>query len=61
MAERDGAAVEIDLVRVEAELAQDGQRLGREGLVELDQVDVVEGEAGALRAPCGWPGPGRCP
>ena len=47
MAERDGAAVEVDLARVDAELAHAGERLGGEGLVELDDVDVLDLEAGA--------------
>lgn len=45
MSERDGAAVGIDMRRVvcEPELASDCQRLRCERLVELDDVDLVEG------------------
>ena len=49
MAQRDCAAVEVDLLihRVEqAEVFQHGQGLGREGLVELPQVNVVYLEPG---------------
>ena len=38
----------LTLLRVEPELAHDGQRLRGERLVELDEVDVVDAEAGAL-------------
>ena len=40
VAERDGAAVDVDLVVGEAELAGRGDADGGEGLVELDQVEV---------------------
>ena len=48
MAERDGAAVDVDARRIEAERADDGEGLRGKGLVELDEADVVEGEAGEL-------------
>lgn len=35
-------AVGIDLFRIKAELAADGERLGGEGLVGLDHVEVGE-------------------
>src|SRR3712207_2832871 len=41
VAERDRAAVGVDLRRVEVELADDGERLGGERLVELDDADLV--------------------
>src|SRR5262245_12526778 len=41
VAERDRAAVDVDARRVELQLACDGHRLNREGLVELDEVDVA--------------------
>ena len=47
MAHRDGAAVEVDLVRVEVEGLQIAQHDGGEGLVDLDEVDVLERQAGA--------------
>src|SRR5581483_9181965 len=46
--DRDRAAVDVHLRLVEAELANDGERLRRERLVELDEVDLVERHAGAL-------------
>src|SRR5713101_8331754 len=49
MAERDGAAVEIGPALVDAEFAHAGDRLRGEGLVDLDDVDVLDGEAGALQ------------
>ena len=44
MAERDGAAMGIDLLGIvgEAELAQAGERLRGEGLVELDHIEVAD-------------------
>src|SRR5690606_1155460 len=42
VAEGDGPAVDVQLGLVEAELPRDGQDLGGEGLVELDQVYVAE-------------------
>ena len=44
MAERDRAAVDVDLVAIEAELLLDRQVLRGERLVDLDQIDVVERE-----------------
>ena len=38
MAERDGAAVDVDLVAIEAKLLGDGAGLGGEGLVGLDKI-----------------------
>ena len=42
VAERDRAAVDVDLVPVEAELATVGQRLRGERLVDLDQVERLD-------------------
>ena len=47
VAEGDGASVDVDAVRIEVEFPDDGQGLGGKGLVEFDQVDVGQGEAGA--------------
>src|SRR5690606_8255050 len=41
VAERDRAAVDVDLVRVQAQLLGRRQTDGREGLVDLDQVQVA--------------------
>src|SRR6185369_13936559 len=46
--ERDRAAVDVDLVTVQAELLLAAEVLGREGLVDLDEVDVGELHAAAL-------------
>ena len=42
MAERDRAAVDVDLVPVEAELAAVGEGLGGERLVDLDEVERLD-------------------
>ena len=61
VAEGDRAAVEVHLGDVETELVDAGERLRRERLVELDDVDLVERESGARRAPCGSRAPDRSP
>ena len=48
VADGDRAAADVDLRFVEFEHPDAGQRLGGEGFVELDQVDVGERQAGAL-------------
>jgi hypothetical protein len=58
VAEGDGAAVDVDAGRVGAELSDACDRLRREGLIELDEIDVVDGEPGTLEdATCGGHGP----
>src|ERR1700730_5874276 len=49
MAEGDGAAVEIGFLLVDAEFAHAGDRLRGESFVDLDDVDVLDGESGALQ------------
>ena len=49
MAERDRAAVGVDLRLVEAELVDHGERLRGERLVQLDHADLVERAAGLLQ------------
>ena len=44
MAEGDGAAVDVELVVGDAELLLDVDRLAAEGLVDLEDVDVVDRE-----------------
>ena len=61
MAQRDGAAVHIDFLRIEAGLLDHRQRLHGECLVQFDDADVVELQAGDLRAPWESPPPVRCP
>ncbi len=50
VAERDARAVGVEPLvgGVDLPLAQDGEDLGGEGLVELDQADLVEGEPGPI-------------
>src|SRR5947209_15316839 len=51
MADRDRATVRVDpaVVKRQFEPAQAGEDLRRKSLVDLDDVDVLEGEAGALQ------------
>ena len=42
VAERDGPAIDIDLVLVDPEVVDRGQADGGEGLVDLEQVDVAQ-------------------
>src|SRR5688572_9361439 len=49
VAERDGAAVDVDAFGVEPERLDDGEALRGERLVELDDVDVLKLEAGHLQ------------
>src|SRR3954471_22190441 len=46
--ERDRAAIHVHLLHVRAVLLLPGQDDGRERLVDLDQVHLVDGHAGAL-------------
>lgn len=48
VAEGDGAALGVDFLHGEAELVGAPEALGGEGLVDLEDVDVVLGEAGEL-------------
>ena len=48
-AQGDGAAVDVDLVDVDAELAGAVDRLAGEGLVDLEEVHVPDGQAGLLQ------------
>ena len=49
VAERDGAAVDVHLRRIDAELAQDGHGLHRERFVQLEEIDVLQVPADLLR------------
>ena len=53
MAEGDGAAIDVDLGGVPAQLLADRQGLGGEGLVGLDQVEVGQLPAGLVQAAAG--------
>src|SRR5215207_5174529 len=48
VAERDRAAVGVDPLGVDAQLLDHGERLGRERLVELEEVDVSQLKPGLL-------------
>src|ERR1700678_4014366 len=52
MPKGDGSAIDVDDVRIDAQLTDDGQRLGGKGLVELYQADI--GEAHPHLAQCLW-------
>ena len=61
VAERDGAAVHVHALGVQLQLAQDGQALRGERLVQLEQVDAVGRAAPTSRAPCARPARARSP
>ena len=61
MADGDGAAVDVDLVGVPAEALVDGAGLGGEGLVGLDQVEILDRPAGFLQRLLGRRDRARCP
>src|SRR3954447_24037137 len=46
VAHRDGAAVDVDLLVVQVEVAHEAHGDRGERLVDLEQVDVVDGQAG---------------
>src|ERR1700722_12873207 len=46
MAQRDSASVDVDYFRIDTSLLHDGQGLHAEGLVQFDDADIAESEAG---------------
>ena len=48
MAERDRAAVDVQLLSGNGHVLQHGQHLRRERLVDLDQIEIVDAKPGAL-------------
>ena len=48
MAERDGTAVDVQLIEIDAEFARAGEHLGGESFVQFDQIDLLDAQAGAL-------------
>ena len=46
--DRDGATMDVDLVEVPAEFLVDGDRLGREGSVRFDEIQLVDVPASLL-------------
>ena len=61
MADRDRAAVHVHLRRVEPELTDHRDALRREGLVQLDEVEVGRPRSRSGRAACERREPGRSP
>ena len=63
MADRDRAAPLVDarVVVGDAEVVEQREHLDGEGLVELEQADVVDRQAGLLQRLLGATGSGRCP
>ena len=52
VSECHGAAIDVGALAIETELLLDGQVLGSEGLVDLDEVHVIQPQAGPVeRAP----------
>ena len=51
VADRDGAAIDVEDVVVDAQPVAAVERLHGEGLVELPQVDVVDAQAVTLQQP----------
>ena len=49
VAERDGAAIDVGSGRIEAEALGHRQRLRGKGLVRLDDIDLVQRQAGLLQ------------
>ena len=49
MAERDGAAVDVQPIRIDGQLAQAGEHLRGERFVQLDEIDLVERQPGELQ------------
>ena len=45
MAERDGAAVDVESLAIKMQLAIAGQHLRRKGFIEFNQIEVAEVEA----------------
>ncbi len=63
MTDGDCPAVWVDVCGIvsHAEIAQHGERLGRERFVELDDVHLRDRQSALVRAPCGWRAQGRSP
>jgi hypothetical protein len=53
MTECDASAVDVELAEVDAEFAV-RDHLGGEGFVDVDEVDVVDGEPRPWQARGGW-------
>ena len=42
MSDRDGASVDVDLIGIEFQVPDRGNALGGEGLVDLEDIDVID-------------------
>src|SRR5262245_48322630 len=51
VADRNGAAIDVQLCRVDAELVAAIKNLNRKGLVQLEQIDVVQLKPEAFEKP----------
>src|SRR4030095_15133159 len=47
--EGDGAAVDIQFLGIDPELSNASNNLGRKGLVQFDQIDLIDGQAGSFQ------------
>jgi hypothetical protein len=61
MADGDAAAVDVELVRIDAQLLLAIDGLAGERLVDLEQADIVNASARRASAAWGSRRPGRCP
>ena len=63
MAQCDGAAAGVDpgVVIGQPQLPGAGERLGRKGLVDFENIEVVQAQAQAFAVISGLPEPARCP
>ena len=61
MADRDRAAVDVDLAGIPAEALVDSDSLGRERFVGFDQIEIVDRTSRLFRAPSSTPKSVRCP
>ena len=61
MAERDRAAVDVQPIRGDRHVVEHGEHLRRERFVELDEIEVVDAETGALAQLLNRRARGRCP
>src|ERR1700685_3630818 len=50
MSERDGPAIHIDFVAIEAEFLLDGEILCGEGFIYFDQINVIQRQPGFLQS-----------
>jgi len=53
LTESDSSSVDVDLLEIDTELLDGVDGLGSESLVDLPEVDVLDGEAGELED-CRW-------